>query len=244
VVEPGAPTWSHIAEWYDQLLEAGSGPHDTATRCTLRLAGRLDGLRILDLACGTGLASRALADSDAVEVVGVDSSPDMLSIARAHGGPTKLRYVEDDAQTLATFADASFDGVNCQLGLMDIPELDSTLHAVHRVLRPGGWFTFVIGHPCFLAPDAETVISSDGKLGRWVGDYLTERFWRSQNPNGVRRAGNHHRTVSTYLNALTGHRFGIERAEEPAASDLLVSQQPEYRSVPIFLAIKAATQAL
>ena len=65
----------------------------------------------------------------------------------------------------------------------------------------------MIGHPCFLAPGAETVTSSDGTLGRWVGDYLTERFWRSQNPNGVRRAGNHHRTVSTYLNALTDHRF-------------------------------------
>ncbi len=168
----------------------------------------------------------------------------MLAIARGHGGPITLRYVEDDAQSLATFADASFDGVNCQLGLMDIPDLGATLDAVRRVLKAGGWFTFVIGHPCFLAPDAETVAGPDGALGRWVGDYLTERFWRSGNPRGVRRAGNHHRTVSTYLNALSEHGFRIERAEEPAASDLLASQQPEYRSVPIFLAIRASMHAL
>ena len=162
----------------------------------------------------------------------------MLAIAERHGGPPTLRYVQDDAQALATFPDASFDRVNCQLGLMDIPELDATLQAVHRVLRPGGWFTFVIGHPCFLAPNARTVANSDGTLGRWVGDYLTERFWRSKNPEGVRRVGNHHRTVSTYLNALVDAGFLIERIDEPPASDLLVSRQPEYGLVPIFLAVR------
>ena len=238
VGKPPAPTWSDLAPWYDELVTAGSGPHETALGCTLDLVGPLDELRVLDVACGQGLASRALAAAGAGEVIGTDSSPAMIALAQGHGGPSTLRYVEDDAQRLARFQDASFDGANCQLGLMDIPDLEATLGAIHRVLRPGGWFTFVIGHPCFLAPHAETTAGPDGTLGRWTGDYLTERFWRSQNPEGVRRAGNHHRTLSTYLNALVNHGFRIERFEEPAATETLARRQPEYRHIPIFLAAR------
>jgi len=93
---------------------------------------------VLDLACGQGVASRAIAEAGADKVVGVDSSPQMLANARRHGSPDTLRYVEDDAQQLRHFDDDTFDAVSCQLGLMDIPDLSATLAAVHRVLRPGG----------------------------------------------------------------------------------------------------------
>lgn len=239
MAEPVAPGWSDIASWYDELVVSGSGPHETALACTMRLAGDVKGLRLLDLACGQGLAARALAAAGAAEVVGVDSSAAMLDLARSHGGAPSLRYVEDDAQRLDRLEDDSFDGATCQLGLMDIPDLASTLAAVARVLVPCGWFAFVIGHPCFLAPEAQTIASEDGRVGRWVADYFQERFWRSTNPRGVRRAGNHHRMVSTYLNALAAHGFVLQRAEEPAPGDLLARQQPEYASVPIFLAVRA-----
>ena len=74
----------------------------------------------------------------------------------------------------------------------------------------------------------------DGRLGRWIPDYFGERFWRSTNPHGVRRAGNHHRTLATYLNAVTSAGFALELVEEPRASPLLGQQQPEYTAVPIF----------
>jgi len=238
VPEPEKPSWSDIAVWYDQLVVAGSGPHQTALDCTMRLVGDVAGLRVLDLGCGQGLASRTLADAGALEVVGTDSSPVMVELARQHGGPTNLGYVEDDAQHLGQFADQGFDVVTCQLALMDIPDLRATLAAVHRVLRDGGRFAFVIGHPCFLAPHTTTV-TDEGRLGRLVTDYFDERFWRSTNPQGVRRAGNHHRTLSTYLNALTETRFRITRVAEPRASRLLAEQQPEYTQVPIFLGVQA-----
>jgi hypothetical protein len=40
--------------------------------------------------------------------------------------------------------------------------------SVARVLRPGGSFVFVIGHPCFLAPHAATVRTGDGSVARVV----------------------------------------------------------------------------
>jgi ubiquinone/menaquinone biosynthesis C-methylase UbiE len=237
-------SWSDIADWYDELLVAGSGPHETALACTLRLLGKLEGKTVLDLACGQGVAARAIAEAGAGEVVGVDSSPQMLANARRHGGPDTLRYVEDDAQQLGQFDDEKFDAVSCQLGLMDIPDLAATLAAVHRVQRPGGPFVFVIGHPCFLAPEAETLTRDDGRVGRWIPNYFDERFWRSTNPRGVRRAGNHHRTIATYLNHLAQAHLVLEHAEEPRASPHLEQQQPEYAAVPIFFAARVRKASL
>jgi ubiquinone/menaquinone biosynthesis C-methylase UbiE len=233
--------WSGIAAWYDDLLSGGSGPHQHATAVTLRLAGNVGGAVVLDLACGQGMAARALASAGAASVTGVDASPEMVALAEGYEAsrPLGIRYVADDAQTLASLEDGSFDLVTCQLGLMDIPDLAAVLAAVARVLRDGGSFVFVIGHPCFLAPEAQTVAGADGQVARLIGDYLTERFWRSSNPQGVRRVGNHHRTLSTYLNALRRAGFVLEESDESPACEVLAAQSPVYVRLPIFFGGRA-----
>jgi ubiquinone/menaquinone biosynthesis C-methylase UbiE len=242
MVEPSQPAdWPGIAAWYDRLVSGGSGPHEHATALTLELACDVAGASVLDLACGQGIAARALASAGAASVTGVDHSPEMIALAERYetSNPLGVHYVVDDAQSLGSVQDSSVDLVSCQLGLMDIPDLSAVLAAVARVLRPHGLFVFVIGHPCFLAPDALTVTGPDGQPGRLVGDYLTERFWRSANPEGVRRAGNHHRTISTYLNALREAGFGLDRSDESPASERLAAANPVYQRIPIFFACRA-----
>lgn len=60
----------------------------------------------------------------------------MIELAERHGTPTgpDIRYLVDDAETLSQLEDSTFDGAVCQLGLMDIPDLDSALTAIYRVL--------------------------------------------------------------------------------------------------------------
>jgi SAM-dependent methyltransferase len=232
------PSWSDIAEWYDELLQSGSGPHETALRCLDGLIPELDGTDVIDVACGQGIASRHLASRGA-RVIGIDSSAAMVDLAHRHGTPTgfDISYLVDDAQTLSRFEDSTFDGAVCQLGLMDIEDLDASLAAINRVLKPGGWFAFVISHPCFLGPDSYRTETPTGP-GLAIAGYFEERFWRSTNPEGVRRAGTYHRTLSTYINALTHALFRIEVADEPHPNELLAEQHPLNRNVPIFFAAR------
>lgn len=234
------PTWSDIAAWYDQLLRGGSGPHETAVACLLGLVPDLAGASVLDVACGQGLATRSLAEAGAADVVGTDASEAMIAFARGHPTPAggEVSYVVDDAQRLAAFDSGSFDGATCQLGLMDIPDLSATLDAIHRVLGPGGWFVFVIGHPCVLVPDAVPAPGADGRPAVTITGYFEERFWRSANPHGVRRAGNHHRTLGTYLNGLVRAGFVLDAVAEPRPTAWLAEQQPLYAEVPIFFAAR------
>lgn len=233
------PSWSDIAEWYDELLISGSGPHETALRSLTELLPGVEASEVLDVACGQGIASRHLAGLGAI-VTAIDSSEAMIELAEEHGTPsgTEIRYLVDDAQSLSHLDDSSFDGAVCQLGLMDIGNLDGTLMAVKRVLRPNGWFVFVLSHPCFLVPGASRAETPTG-LGLTVTGYFNERFWRSTNPHGVRRAGNYHRMLSTYINALSEASFRIEIADEALPTPLLSEQQPVYSNLPIFFAARA-----
>jgi hypothetical protein len=79
----------------------------------------------------------------------------------------------------------------------------------------------------------------DRVRARAVTGYVDERFWRSAKPHGVRRAGNHHRTLATYLNAVVRAGFTLEAVAEPAAGPRLTRQQPVYAEVPIFFAARA-----
>jgi ubiquinone/menaquinone biosynthesis C-methylase UbiE len=106
----------------------------------LRAAQIAPGMRILDIATGTGLSAEAAlgAVGSAGHVTAADISPEMAGVARARLGdaPNTLVTVED-GQAIS-FPDRSFDAVLCNLGLMFFPDPARGLSEFRRVLRPGG----------------------------------------------------------------------------------------------------------
>jgi ubiquinone/menaquinone biosynthesis C-methylase UbiE len=234
-------TWDSIADWYAERLAAGSAPHQLAIAAMLQLLPAVTDQPVLDLGCGEGLAARALAARGA-QVTGVDLSEQMIGHARRQEttSPLGIDFRVGDAQTLAGLADGAFAGVVANLSLNNVDDLDAAVHAVWRVLRPGGWLALTIPHPCFETPHASSATAPDGRAAQLVFGYFEERFWRSDNPQGFRRAGNWHRMLSTYLNTLVESGFVITRILEPEPSPALATSHPGRVDVPMFLVLRAA----
>ncbi|WP_232702058.1 class I SAM-dependent methyltransferase [Halobacterium wangiae] len=98
------------------------------------------GERVLDVGCGTGHLTDAIADSGA-DVVGVDNAEAMLAEARS--AYPDHEFVHGDARDLAF--DESFDAVFSNAALHWIPDQDSVLESVASVLHPGGRFVAELG---------------------------------------------------------------------------------------------------
>lgn len=233
---PDAP-YDAIAEWYDEYVRTEPLLAEVVIPATVRLiedAGRPQDTIICDLACGQGIVARELAQRGA-HVTGIDISERLLALARSQpvAAPYAISWRHDDAQVGRTLADASFDGVVCNMALMDIPDLVAALRTVARILRPGGWFVFSITHPCIQMPNSDWMTRPDGATIRGSGDYFAEGFWQPAGAPGVRgRVGARHRTLSSYLNALADAGLGIERVVEPTATPALIERMPGYRWLP------------
>ncbi|WP_329314415.1 class I SAM-dependent methyltransferase [Streptomyces sp. NBC_01262] len=179
-------SWNTIADWYAERVRSGSALHDFARDHLLGcLPEDLGGQHIVDLGCGEGILTRALAARGA-SVLGIDPAPRMIDNAWAAEDvtPTGARYAVDDGCVLATVDSDSVDWVTAGLSMNNVPDLAATLSAVDRVLVRGGSLVFSVPHPCFEAPHATWIEGGDGGARRVVGDYLAEGFWRSSNPEG------------------------------------------------------------
>jgi ubiquinone/menaquinone biosynthesis C-methylase UbiE len=105
----------------------------------LRAGDVTAGMRLLDVATGTGLSAEAAlaAVGPAGHVTASDISPAMTERARARlGGTPNVSVSVEDGQALS-FGDQSFDAVLCNLGLMFFPDPVRGLSEFRRVLRPG-----------------------------------------------------------------------------------------------------------
>jgi SAM-dependent methyltransferase len=100
-------------------------------------AGMEPGQRVLDVACGTGALTQAVAERVGPRgtVAGLDANPEMLAVARRKHA--KIEWHDGRAEALP-FADASFDAVVSQFGLMFFDDRVAALREMRRVLRPGG----------------------------------------------------------------------------------------------------------
>lgn len=139
-------------------------------------AGVGAGERALDVACGTGVLARALAErvGPAGEVAGLDPLPGMLAVAQRLA--PEVTWHRGLAEALP-FPDRHFDRVVSQFGLMFVSEREGALREAIRVLRPGGGLAFVVfagleHNPAY----ADEVALLERTAGRAAADALRAPF--------------------------------------------------------------------
>jgi len=105
-------------------------------------AGLCAGMRLLDVACGTGVVAITAARAGA-HVTGLDLTPELLEAARANAqtADVEIEWHEGDVEQLP-FDTAAFDVVVSQFGHMFAPRPDVAVREMLRVLKPGGTIAF------------------------------------------------------------------------------------------------------
>jgi ubiquinone/menaquinone biosynthesis C-methylase UbiE len=130
-----------MPEFYDRFLvplQFEPFAQDLAERLRNITSGRL-----LELAAGTGVVTRALARTlpASVDITASDLNPAMLEQAKSYGGLARVVWREADAMALP-FPDEAFNYVVCQFGVMFFRDKQTGFGEALRVLRPGGEFLF------------------------------------------------------------------------------------------------------
>jgi 2-polyprenyl-6-hydroxyphenyl methylase / 3-demethylubiquinone-9 3-methyltransferase len=102
-------------------------------------AASLRDARVLDVGCGGGILSEAMARSGA-RVLGIDLSQAVLDVAELHALEAKLavEYQAIAAEELAAAAPGSFDLVTCMEMLEHVPDPAAMLSALATLAKPGG----------------------------------------------------------------------------------------------------------
>jgi 2-polyprenyl-6-hydroxyphenyl methylase/3-demethylubiquinone-9 3-methyltransferase len=106
-----------------------------------RMAGGLAGKSVLDVGCGGGILTEAMARRGVAQALGIDLAVKPLRVAQLHAleaGVQNVDYREIAAEALAAEAPAQFDVVTCMEMLEHVPEPASVVRACARLVKPGG----------------------------------------------------------------------------------------------------------
>jgi SAM-dependent methyltransferase len=236
--------WDRAA--YDTFQRSGGDYYRLAFFGPAQVAacGDVEGARVLDLGCGAGYLSRALAARGA-RVLGLDLSPAMVAHARTHERERRLgidHAVMDAADAARGLRPESFDLVVSCLALQDMPDPAAAIAGAWRSLRPGGRFVPQVTHPFSDTPFREWERERDGAK-RWLKvDRYFERGaftfeWRGERlPYDFRTSGLHV-PLAQWFDWFLEAGFRLRRYLEPAPTAAALAAHPDLEDaarVPYF----------
>jgi ubiquinone/menaquinone biosynthesis C-methylase UbiE len=207
------------------------GP-DVPREDVLKLLGTVEGTRILDLGCGAGHNTIALARQGA-KVIAIDESPDQVAEARAacEREGLKVEIHQTPLAELAFIRADTIDAVISVHGLAPVQDIDRVFRQVDRVLRPGHPLVLSLPHPAFAMVDTNNPEC-----------HLQRTYW---DPTTI--DGQVPRTIQHLFTALGRANFRVDAVLEPepiASAQRSENWHEHMRFVPATLIIRALKQGM
>ena len=203
--------WNAIAVEYTDWLEnqkdkKGFAFNQSLTRAIIERLPNDNGLSLLDLGCGDG-SLLSLLCSHYSKVLGIDGAEKMIEVARNKYPQLKESFLVCDITKQFPLLDNSYDIVLCNMVLMDLENIESTIREIHRVLRQNGVFILTTTHPCFSFVSHH----SSNPERRYIDNFHHEK---TLDTTFSSICNNYHRPIHFYLQQLLQTNFEIKWFEE------------------------------
>ncbi len=207
------PLYESFAEGFEDHAQESAYNAFYDRPAVLEVVGDVGGKRVLDVGCGPGFYAEELV-SQGTNVVGFDSSPTMVDLARRRVGNGAEFRVHDLDRPFDWLEDESFDAAVVALVIHYVDDRRQVFREIHRVLRPGGHVVVSTHHPTLDWLRTGGSYFAEGVIEeRWSRGWKM-RYWRT--PLGVA------------ADEMTDAGFLIERIVEPTAVPELAEVDPEH----------------
>jgi SAM-dependent methyltransferase len=217
------------ADTYDDEVEENPYNASLEKPGTTSLVPDVAGDRILDAGCGSGIYTEWLLEHGAADVVGVDVSEGMLERARERVGDEATYHRADLGDSLQFLDVDDFDGVVSGLALDYVADWHHVFGELARVVQPGGFVVFSVGHPVELFCD-EDAAENYFEHERLVQDWDVEvPYYR--------------RPLGDMLEPLLANGLRLDGVVEPQPTERFREAMPERYDkesrIPVFLCLRA-----
>jgi SAM-dependent methyltransferase len=214
----GSARYDGHSEWYDQTFSAFHPPREELAFLREAL-GSGNGQVCIDLACGTGLCAQPIADAG-YRSAGFDISADQLRFARR-----RLGAVARADASLLPVLDESVPVVAGMFFHPDLEDFAAVVRQVARCLRPQGRFIYAGLHPCFIGPFVNRTNESVDSGLIFSPGYGTVGWANRASGDGSGlggRVGFHHKTLGSFLGAITDSGLTIRTVREFAGGGVVL----------------------
>lgn len=226
IIERNRQSWDTISANYQAHTRISTddvhyGPLAPGER-ELGLLGNVSGKRILEIGCGGGQNSIALAKWGAT-CVGIDPSANQLAHAHrlAQEQDIGVQFTQGVAEDLSAFPDSGFDIVLSSYAFGYVTDLERAYGEAWRVLKSGGAFVFCLCHPWFQAVGWYLADDPDAPE---IRDYASwpdfeEWDWCYEDGTSAPMRGHLH-SLAQLINGLIDAGFTLERVVEQNTEDM------------------------
>ncbi|MFZ2151596.1 MAG: class I SAM-dependent methyltransferase [Minisyncoccia bacterium] len=242
--------WEPVSDWYMKYLQEDTDSYHAKVIIPnlLRLLGKVEGKKILDLGCGNGVVGHILSEQKAL-VYGVDGSKSLIDAAKSHVQKNEQYFIQDVRLGLPKEC-CDMDICVSVMSIQNMDALHKVFDHVSKALKKDGVFHIVTLHPSFRIPQLSdwTFDEKRKEQGRTIFTYMSEtKISIAQNPSkkDSPQSITFHRPLQVYSKTLQNSGFMIRRIEEwcshkeSLAGKRKSAEDKARKEIPMFLYIEA-----